>query len=87
MEAIIGFEMAPEIREIGVRDLTTHMILAEDVITTDGTLLVSKGQEVTSSLCQRLRNFAKARKIQEPMRVLMQAKAGARPAQHAAARP
>lgn len=72
METVVGFEVTLEIQEIGVKDLTTHMIIAEDVTTTDGMLLVSKGQEVTSSLCQRLRNFAKNRRIEEPVRVLAQ---------------
>lgn len=70
MEAVIGFEMKSQIREVGLKDLTTNMVLAEDVVTADGTLLVTKGQEVTSSLYQRLRNFSKTREIQEPVRVL-----------------
>ena len=72
MEVVIGFEASLEIREIGIRDLTGQMILAEDITTTDGTLLVSKGQEVTASLRQRLRNFARRRRIEEPIRVLVQ---------------
>ena len=34
----------------------------------DGTLLVSKGQEVTPSLCHRLKNFSKNKRIKEPIR-------------------
>ncbi len=71
MEAVIGFEMAPQICEIGMEDLTTKMVFAEDVKTDDGTLLISKGQEVTVSLRQRLRNFATTRTIIEPLRVLV----------------
>ena len=84
METVVGFETALEIQEIAAKDLTMHMIIAEDVTTTDGMLLVSKGQEVTLSLYQRLRNFANNKRIEEPMRVLAPAKAGARAVQHSA---
>ena len=82
LDTVIGFEIALDIQEIGVKDLTTHMIVAEDVTTTDGMLLVSKGQEVTPSLRQRLRNFAENRKVQEPIHILVQAEAGSRIEQH-----
>ncbi|MBU0719279.1 MAG: response regulator [Planctomycetes bacterium] len=84
MEAVAGYESSFEIREVRVRDLTTHMMLAEDILSRDGTLIVSKGQEVTPSLCQRLKNFARKRDIQEPIHVLVQAQAGSRVAQHSA---
>ena len=84
LETVVGFETAIEIQEIAVKDLAMHMIIAEDVTTTDGMLLVSKGQEVTPSLYQRLRNFAKNKRIKEPMRVLAPAKLGPRDVQHAA---
>ena len=84
LETVVGFETALEIQEIGLKDLTTYMIIAEDVTTTDGMLLVTKGQEVTPSLRQRLRNFAKSTRIKEPVHVLMQVKAGARTLHHSA---
>ncbi|MEE9296478.1 MAG: HD domain-containing phosphohydrolase [Phycisphaerae bacterium] len=82
LDTVIGFEIALEIQEIGVKDLTTQMIVAQDVTTTDGMLLVSKGQEVTPSLRQRLRNFAQNRKLQEPIHVLVRTAAGSRIEQH-----
>ena len=78
MEVVIGFEASFEIREIGIMELTGQMILAENITTTDGTLLVSKGQEVTASLGQRLRNFARNKRIEEPILVLVQAETGSR---------
>ncbi len=71
LEAVIGFEEAFEIQKVKLKDLTTSMILADDVTTEDGAMLVGKGQDVTSSLCQRLKNFARKRKISEPIRVLV----------------
>lgn len=82
LDTVIGFEIALGIQEIGVKDLTVHMVVAEDVTTTDGTLLVSKGQEVTPSLRQRLRNFAQNGKLKEPIHVLVRAEAGSRIEQH-----
>lgn len=83
LDAITGFEIELDIQEIGVKDLTTQMVIAEDVTTTDGTLLVSKGQDVTSSLRQRLRNFAQNNKLQEPIHVLLRSEVGSRIEQHA----
>lgn len=71
LEAVIGIEEAIEIQEVKLKDLTTSMTLADDVTTEDGTMLVGKGQEVTSSVCQRLGNFGRKRKIKEPIRVLV----------------
>ena len=82
LDTVIGFEIALEIQEIGINDLTTRMIVAEDVTSTDGTLLVSKGQEVTPSLRQRLRNFAQNGKLQEPLSVLVRSDTRSRIEQH-----
>ena len=71
LEIVIGFEEAFEIQEVKLRDLTTSMTLADDVTTEDGAMLVGKGQDVTSSVCQRLKNFARKRKVNEPIRVLV----------------
>jgi response regulator RpfG family c-di-GMP phosphodiesterase len=60
---------AEELREVAVSELTGQMILAEDIRSTNGLLLVGKGQEVTLSLRQRLKNFARSAHIQEPIKV------------------
>lgn len=71
LEAAIGFEEAFEVREVGLNDLTVNMTLAEDVRTEDGMIVVGRGQEVTSPMCQRLKNFSRRRVIVEPIRVLV----------------
>ena len=71
LEIVIGFEEAFEIQEVKLRDLTTSMTLADDVTTEDGAMLVGKGQEVTFSMSRRLKNFARKRKVNEPIRVLV----------------
>jgi hypothetical protein len=45
------------------------MVLAQDVRTRNGLLLVARGQEVTASLLQRLHNFSLLPGIQEPIQV------------------
>ena len=72
MEAVVGCEAAIRICEVRVDQITVRMILAEDVTTTDGALVVNKGQEVTESLRERLRNFARHRGLREPIQVLVQ---------------
>lgn len=84
METVSELETSLETREVKVRELTSQMILAEDVTTTDGALVVSKGQDVTPSLCQRLKNFSRKRQLTEPIRVLVRAEAGARGHMHVA---
>jgi len=71
LRKISGPESPVEIQEVQIKDLTTNMTLAEDVATVEGALLVAKGQEVTASLCQRLKNFARRRSLTEPIRVLV----------------
>lgn len=71
LEAVIQREEQFLVREVALADLDGQMILAADVKTADGVLLVSKGQEVTSSLRQLLKNFSRRSGIVEPIRVLI----------------
>ena len=70
LEAVVGFDEAAEIKDLALKDLSAGMILADDLFSTDGTLLVSKGQEVTISLRERLKNFAQNGRITGILRVL-----------------
>ena len=79
--AIIGIEESFEIQEVGAKDLRTYMIVADDVISTDGALLVSKGQDVTPVLRQRLRNFERNGRLESPIRVLVRTVSGSRAAE------
>jgi hypothetical protein len=47
------------------------MILAEDIISVKGMLLITNGQEVNPSVCLRLKNFYEGGMINEPIKVLM----------------
>ncbi|NOU31849.1 MAG: response regulator [Polyangiaceae bacterium] len=48
---------AAEVREISSADLREGMILAEDVKTDGGVLLVARGHEITARFIERIRNF------------------------------
>jgi response regulator RpfG family c-di-GMP phosphodiesterase len=68
---IVAAERQCEYTTVGVEDLTTPMILAEDVRTTSGLLLIAKGQEVNPTLCERLRNFVQMGEIVDRFRVFI----------------
>jgi response regulator RpfG family c-di-GMP phosphodiesterase len=55
--------------EIPLRGLAEGMVLAEDMRTTQGVLLVARGFQVTAGFLERTRNFAKA-SVKEPLRVI-----------------
>ncbi len=59
------------LRDEKVDGLRIQMILAEDVKTLSGQLLISRGQEVTLALKERLRNFAGSAAVKEPIRVFV----------------
>jgi CheY-like chemotaxis protein len=54
-----------------VAELAWGMILADDVRSPSGVLLVTKGQEVSASMSARLQAFAKLGQVVEPVAVLM----------------
>lgn len=58
------------VQELGISALRTGLIFAEDVRTRDGALLIARGHEITPSLLERIRNYAKNIGVQEPLRVL-----------------
>jgi len=60
-----------EVREVRIRDLTGQMIFAEDVRTVSGLLVVCKGQEATTYLRERLKNYSQHTPIREPIRVVI----------------
>lgn len=60
-----------EVRELRLEDVRTGMTFVEDVVLINGLMIVAKGSEVSLALVVRLRNFAKARRVREPVRVLL----------------
>ncbi len=62
---------APEVRALKVSELQAHMVLDENVLSVDGRLVTTKGEEVTSAMLERLKNWAQRVGIVEPVRVLV----------------
>lgn len=60
-----------ELHAVLVNNLLTSMIIAQDVYSKNGILLVGKGQEVTVPVMERLRRFSQGIGIEEPIRVLL----------------
>jgi hypothetical protein len=60
-----------ELHTVRIRDLTLRMLLAEEVRTTNGTLLVCKGVEITDILLARLWSFHERQAIGDSFRVLV----------------
>jgi ActR/RegA family two-component response regulator len=61
------------IRRCRIQDLVAGMIIQQEVRTAEGTLLVSKGQEVTAPLLLKLKNFHARRSIGADVDVSMPA--------------
>lgn len=59
LKTTVCSETVYETERINIDDLKAGMILAEDVVTVKGMLLISSGHEITDSLSMRMRNFHK----------------------------
>jgi response regulator RpfG family c-di-GMP phosphodiesterase len=57
----------PEVKNLSLKEVRIGMVLADDVKTRTGTLLVGKGQRVTLQLLDRLRNFDQRVGVVEPI--------------------
>ena len=79
MEVVAALQRVLEIanvylvRSIRVADLFDGLVLAEDILSIHGTVLCSKGQEVTRSMRIRLRNYLVNIGVQDQAKVLIPA--------------
>lgn len=65
---LVGVGAAPELHERSVAELEVGMILADDVRSVGGVLLVARGQRVSDQLIDRLMNLSEGF-VHEPLRV------------------
>ncbi len=56
-------------KSITVTELRTDMVANEDIIARNGVLLTAKGQEITKTVMERLRNYGKTVGVTEPFEV------------------
>ncbi len=68
-------ETEPVVKDVRVSEVIPSMILDEDILAKGGSLLFTRGQQLTSSSIERLRNFAQMTGVVEPFRVIIPAKA------------
>jgi response regulator RpfG family c-di-GMP phosphodiesterase len=59
------------VREMKISDLVDGLIIADNVYSVNGTLLCSKGQEITPAIRFRLRNYAVNVGVAKPVRVFI----------------
>lgn len=71
LERVLAAEVRYEMKSVRVNELTFNMILAEDIKTTAGMLVITKGHEVTPSLRARLHNWVQMKSVQEPIKVFI----------------
>ena len=72
VNALEGYEptcSGTVVRFVRIKELTPIMILADDVITKTGSIVVAKGHPIDRVLIRRLQNFAGGSGIVEPLRV------------------
>ncbi|GAB6164502.1 response regulator [Thermostilla marina] len=70
----LNIEEVHVVRQVKIADLKDGTVLADDVVSVQGTLLCSKGQVVTPAIRLRLRNYAINVGISKPIRVYVPAK-------------
>ena len=68
---MIGIEKNYQVREVTVSELKAHMILDEDLQSSKGQLLISKGYEFNAVVLKRLKHFNRNSGINEPIRVFV----------------
>ncbi|WP_167762233.1 HD domain-containing phosphohydrolase [Blastococcus sp. CT_GayMR20] len=56
-------------RDVDVDDLEPGMVVFDDVYTTEGVLLISRGTEVTDPLILRIENYARQKRVERRIRV------------------
>jgi response regulator RpfG family c-di-GMP phosphodiesterase len=71
LEKVIGVERNYQVKDITVLELRADMILGEDIRSTKGQLLISKGRELNDVALKRLKHFYQNSKIKEPIRVFI----------------
>ncbi|MBA3027927.1 MAG: response regulator [Desulfobacteraceae bacterium] len=70
-EHILGTELTYRMEEVSMDELRIAMILAEDIRTKDGVLLISRGQVITEVILSRLNSMAGHSRIKEPIKVFV----------------
>ncbi len=71
LKTLVGLEARYEVRRVAIRELEAGMILAENIVSNDGQLLIAKGFELSTSILRRLEHYAVNSLLREPVCVLV----------------
>ena len=71
LKKIAHIQSEYETTMVKIEELKEGMIIAEDVFTIDGRLLIRQGYEVSAPLIEKLKNFAKTIGVEEPIKVFV----------------
>lgn len=71
LKTLVGLEARYEVRRVAIRELEASMILAENIVSNDGQLLIAKGFELSPSILRRLEHYAVNSLLREPVCVLV----------------
>jgi response regulator RpfG family c-di-GMP phosphodiesterase len=70
LEKVIRIEAAYEVQSLPLSALTEKMVLADDIRTVKGVLMISKGQEISLPILQRLKQLVSDKIIPGPIRIM-----------------
>jgi len=70
LEEVLRRQDAPSIVEVPLDDLRIGMVLVSDLTSSDDTVLLPRGAEISSALLERVRNYGRLFEIREPVRVI-----------------
>lgn len=71
LENVLGIEAKFDVRSVGIDELNTSMIVAEDVVPKEGgRKLLAKGQPLSTTLIMSIRNYNRAIGVKEPITVI-----------------
>ena len=73
LEAVLSLDSEREMAYVKLGDLHPGMVLAADLRTSDNTLLVSRGQELSARTIMRIKTWSDHTSIAEPVAVYVQA--------------
>lgn len=71
LKRVLTVEARYELKTVRIIELTLDMILAEDIKTSAGVLLITKGHEITQLLRTHLKNWVETKRILEPIKVFV----------------
>lgn len=71
LEEILQVTGTEQTKLVTVKDLDVNMILLDDVVSENGTLLIAKGLGMNNLMLAGLKTFSKSARVREPIRVLV----------------